>query len=129
MAGNYITVFDFQQIVGFLIITPIQDTSYQIKNAVSFPNSPKGTSEELIYTALKDLYEEHHSDNLVEDRRISVTFGISASDSMTPVNNLSGWKVTALSKTYGKVATGAGLLRRGEFRVSVLYIYNRHAPP
>ncbi|TFK29477.1 hypothetical protein FA15DRAFT_677719 [Coprinopsis marcescibilis] len=48
-------------IVGILILTPIQANSWQIKNAVSFPNAPKGTSEALIYTALKDLSEEESS--------------------------------------------------------------------
>ncbi|KAJ3528295.1 hypothetical protein NMY22_g9470 [Coprinellus aureogranulatus] len=33
----------------------------QIKNAVSFPKAPKGTSEALIYTALKDLHAENGS--------------------------------------------------------------------
>ncbi|KAF8958091.1 hypothetical protein BDZ97DRAFT_1843222 [Flammula alnicola] len=44
--------------VGILILTPIQASSWQIKNALSFPSAPKGTSEALIYTALKALYDE-----------------------------------------------------------------------
>ncbi|KAF9485743.1 hypothetical protein BDN70DRAFT_871073 [Pholiota conissans] len=44
--------------VGILILTPIQLSAWQIKNAISFPKSPKGTSEALIYTALKDLHLE-----------------------------------------------------------------------
>jgi len=202
------------KIVGFLILTPIQSSSWQIKNAVSFPSAPKGTSEALIYTALKDLHEEeekalasgqqiphpangftngepiqptanggrppadaaseassasgvsvssvgstssdsepptptpahrdsssslrssssnstesdktsgsrkgeapppsktHHRDS----HRVTVTFGISAAPDFQPIRNLGGWKVKALSKTYSKVASGAKLINRGEFR-------------
>ncbi|KAF9011985.1 hypothetical protein BDQ17DRAFT_1345246 [Cyathus striatus] len=118
--------------IGFLILTPVQGGSvWQIKNAVSFPSAPKGTSEALIYTALKDLHDEQQatdrestpgSDSDEDEitkrtkNRVLVTFGISASDKLKPVHNLGGWKVSALSKTYGKVASTAGLLRRGEFR-------------
>jgi hypothetical protein len=49
---------------------------------------------------------------------VAVTFGITASDTLTPVDNLSGWKITWLSKTYNKVVGLTGLTRRGDFRVS-----------
>jgi hypothetical protein len=48
---------------------------------------------------------------------VAVTFGITASDSLTPVDNLGGWKITWLSKTYNKVIGLTGLTRRGDFRV------------
>ncbi|KAJ3536705.1 hypothetical protein NMY22_g5913 [Coprinellus aureogranulatus] len=48
-------------IVGILILTPVHHNTWQIKNAVSFPKAPKGTSEALIYTALKDLHAENGS--------------------------------------------------------------------
>jgi hypothetical protein len=100
-------------------LTPINGNAWQIKNAISFPDAPRGTSEALIYTALKDLHreEERQSNGHREQEPVTVTFGISAADEMEPVVNLSGWKVTALSKLYGKIAYAAGLLRRGEFRV------------
>ncbi len=189
------------QPVGILILTPVQSSSWQIKNAVSFPSAPKGTSEALIYAALNDLHAEqeeaqatgkpiphpahgnidttpvqppsgsvrtsgatsetttgpsetslnetserdispndglesgrntpgtsnvqcgdspersktHHRD----ENRVTVTFGISASPEFQPIRNLGGWKVKALSKTYKKVASGAKLIQRGEFRVRV----------
>uniref|UniRef100_D8QCZ8 Phosphatidylglycerol lysyltransferase C-terminal domain-containing protein n=1 Tax=Schizophyllum commune (strain H4-8 / FGSC 9210) TaxID=578458 RepID=D8QCZ8_SCHCM len=103
--------------------------SYQIKNAVSFPDAPKGTSEKLIYSALRDLDREQTrkfpSLNIASDRiltsspelgRYTVTFGISAANSMVPTHNLSGWKVHTLSNTYNKVAKSTGLLNRLEFR-------------
>ena len=49
--------------------------------------------------------------------RVTVTFGISASNTLAIGHNLGGWKVHALSKTYNKVAKGARLVQRGEFRV------------
>jgi hypothetical protein len=169
-------------IVGILVLTSIQRHQYQIKNAVSFPNAPRGTSEMVIYRAMSDIQDEgtwsDDSDRKSEDgalvwtktdlevarkmeensshsrspstdssrssspsqsdsssgksssssssssspvssRRggVAVTFGITASDSLTPVDNLSGWKITWLSKTYNKVIGLTGLTRRGDFRV------------
>jgi len=103
-------------VIGILILTPILGHSWQIKNAVSFPSAPKGTSEKLIFTALSDLHREQQTKDNPSSERVTVTFGISAADEMEPVENLSGWKVTAMSKMYGTVAQSAGLLRRGEFR-------------
>jgi hypothetical protein len=116
-------LYNSPQIIGINILTPIHGNAWQIKNAISFPDAPRGTSEALIYTALKDLHHEeekqvngHHH----EQEPVTVTFGISAADEMEPVVNLSGWKVTALATLYGKIAYAAGLLRRGEFRVHFL---------
>ena len=53
-------------------------------------------------------------------RGVAVTFGITASDTITPVDNLSGWKITWLSKTYNKVVGLTGLTRRGDFRVRII---------
>jgi hypothetical protein len=104
-------------------LTPIQGNAWQIKNAISFPNAPRGTSETLIYTALKDLHNEQgqQKNGYYEQEPVTMTFGISAADAMEPVANLSGWKVTALAKIYSKVVYMAGLLRRSEFRVSRLF--------
>ena len=52
--------------------------------------------------------------------KVAVTFGITASDTLTPVDNLSGWKITWLSKTYNKVVGLTGLTRRGDFRVRII---------
>jgi hypothetical protein len=56
---------------------------------------------------------------------VAVTFGITASDSLTPVDNLSGWKITWLSKTYNKVIGLTGLTRRGDFRNK---FHSQHMP-
>ncbi|KAL1676967.1 hypothetical protein EV122DRAFT_252875 [Schizophyllum commune] len=92
--------------------------AYQIKNAVSFPDAPKGTSEKLIYSMLCDLdAEQNRRDKAGEKHdRITVTFGISAADKMSATHHLGGWKVTALSKTYAKIAKATGLINRLEFR-------------
>ena len=57
------------------------------------------------------------SPNGIRHSGVAVTFGITASDTLTPVDNLSGWKITWLSKTYNKVVGLTGLTRRGDFRV------------
>ena len=53
---------------------------------------------------------------------VAVTFGITASDTLTPVDNLSGWKITWLSKTYNSVVGLTGLTRRGDFRVCIVFL-------
>lgn len=74
--------------------------------------------------------DSHHSDSSethsgksspdgMPHRGVAVTFGITASDTITPVDNLSGWKIIWLSKTYNKVVGLTGLTRRGDFRVRI----------
>jgi hypothetical protein len=84
------------------------------------------------------LTEEEHTLGIP----ITVTFGITASDTLKIGHNLgghtesshdengstngfhsighskgsAGWKITTLSAIYNKVAKGAGLLKRGDFR-------------
>jgi len=103
-----------EKVVGIIILTPIQGNAWEIKNSISFPTAPRGTSETLIYTALRDLHQQE--DRLMGQPPLSVTFGITAADEMEPVKNLSGWKLRMLAKLYSKIASTAGLLRRGEFR-------------
>jgi hypothetical protein len=45
-------------IVAVLVLTRIQHKQYQIKNAVSFPNAPRGSSETIIYSVMSDLQDE-----------------------------------------------------------------------
>ncbi|TFY77842.1 hypothetical protein EWM64_g6172 [Hericium alpestre] len=181
-----------EKIVGLLILAPIHPSSFQIKNAVSFPSAPRGTSEELIYRAMRDLDDAEHGDPRLAGARaeqeqsgvllfhkpegnvqaseensrgspvshgsgdhsstssvsrgsrpsseslspvptsddgegrfshMTVTFGISAADTLKPVDNLSGWRITWLSRTYNKIVGGTGLLRRGDFRVCCFPIF------
>ncbi|KAK7058446.1 hypothetical protein VNI00_002080 [Paramarasmius palmivorus] len=91
---------------------PHRPTSYYlIKNAISFPSAPRGSSEYLIHTCLTQLHNAFRPSPAP-----TVTFGITASDVLKPIDNLSGWKITSLSKVYGQVAKGAGLWKRGDFR-------------
>ncbi|KAK2463325.1 hypothetical protein APHAL10511_004636 [Amanita phalloides] len=108
-----------QMTIGVLILTPIHNNHWQIKNAVSFPNAPGGTSEKMIFTVLRDLYNEEVKKQDLDPRHrdpARVTFGISASKHLEPVNNLSGWGIGAIKKTYDSIASAAGLLKRAEFR-------------
>lgn len=114
--------------VGLLILTPVKNASYQVKTAVSFNSAPKGTSEELVYSALKDIHAEHscspsRRSSTSSDRDshdlpyASITFGVSASSALEPVENLKGWMVTWVAKTYDTIAQAAGLAGRENFRV------------
>ncbi|EGN92755.1 hypothetical protein SERLA73DRAFT_116865 [Serpula lacrymans var. lacrymans S7.3] len=53
--------------VGLLILTPVK-SHYVIKNAVSFPKAPKGTSEALIHSALRAINEESRASTQGVDR-------------------------------------------------------------
>jgi len=170
-------------IVAVLVLTRVHRSQYQIKNAVSFPNAPRGSSETIIYRVMSDLQDEgatttdesdrksedgallwtqtdievarkleensgHSRSQSVDSRSsdsplssssssgkasptgtrpsgVAVTFGITASDSLTPVDNLSGWKITWLSKTYNKVIGLTGLTKRGDFRNK---FHSQHMP-
>lgn len=102
--------------VGIIIISPVRD-QFVIKNAVSFPKAPKGTSEQLIHQALIDLRNERSENGDNPDvGDISVTFSISAASTLKPTKNISGWKFTWLNKTYTNVSSSAGLVNRGDFR-------------
>ena len=172
-------------IVAILVLTSIRHKQYQIKNAVSFPNAPRGTSEEIIYRVMVDLQDEgvstdesdgksengltwsktdievarkfeensshSHSRSVESDLSdsspsssdsssgksvptsstrhsgVAVTFGLTASDTLAAVDNLSGWKITWLSTTYNSVISLTGLTRRGDFRVCSL-VYFRLMP-
>ncbi|TIA91428.1 hypothetical protein E3P99_01074 [Wallemia hederae] len=95
------------KIVGILILTLLKDHGYQIKNCTSFPDAPKGTSERLIVECLETLKKEDSH---------FVSFGISASDSMSPVHNLKGMRVTWLSGTYKSILKSTGIFKRADFR-------------
>ena len=168
--------------MAILVLTGIRHKQYQIKNAVSFPNAPRGTSEQIIYRVMSDLQDEgvsadeadhdsegetftktdieiarkiqenssHSRSRSIDSGRsdsplgsenssgqsspttglqhsgIAVTFGITASDSLVPVSNLSGWKITWLSKTYSTVISLTGLTRRGDFRVRLCSYFSHN---
>ncbi|KAI3622778.1 aspartyl-trna synthetase [Moniliophthora roreri] len=95
---------------GCLLLHP-PTSYYLIKNAISFPSAPRGTSEYLIHTCLTQLHNAFRPAPAP-----TVTFGIIASDVLKPIDSLSGWKISSLSKVYGQVAKGAGLWKRGDFR-------------
>ncbi|KDR77241.1 hypothetical protein GALMADRAFT_66474 [Galerina marginata CBS 339.88] len=133
------------KVLGVAILSQTSPMSWQIVNCLTFRHAAHGTSETLVYTALKDLYterEEHirtatPASPVVEPRtdarspdseenapeaqlnrttnRLSVTFGIAASDHLEPGHNLSGWKVNVLSKTYHAVSGVMSLNHTVEF--------------
>ncbi|KIY66251.1 hypothetical protein CYLTODRAFT_423595 [Cylindrobasidium torrendii FP15055 ss-10] len=109
---RYWLAFHNNNIVGILILTPTGPSSYLIKNCASFPDAPRGTSEALIHRGLEVIDKE----GTARGCEIPVSFGITASDGVKPVSNLSGWKIMSLSKVYHSVSMGAGLFKRADFR-------------
>ena len=75
----------------------------------------------MIFTVLRDLYNEDVKRQCLDPMHhdpARVTFGISAAKQLEAVNNVAGWGMNIMSKTYNGLAFAGGLLKRGEFRVS-----------
>jgi len=119
-----------------LVLTPLSPTHWQIIKCIPFDHSPKGTSERLIHTAVKDLYEEKKVEAIrftlsppavpedaeheaIPQNRIKVSFGISPAQHLEPVHNMGSWRVNILSMTYATVAGVMGLEGVAEYRVSL----------
>ncbi|KAK4047742.1 hypothetical protein OIV83_005250 [Microbotryomycetes sp. JL201] len=97
-----------EKIVGILILTPIAHNSYQIKNCIAFPDSPRGTSEVLLYRVIKEMQAEGKE---------SLTFGASATGELLPEHNLGGsLSLKLLKRGYHAITKHTGLTKRGEFR-------------
>jgi len=110
--------------VGIEILTRTGPLSWQIVESITFPHAPKGTFEMLIHAALRDLQSEQanifeESASPIEDanKRLRVSFGITAADHLTAGHNVSGWNVSVLSTTYHAVSAISGLIKLGKYRV------------
>ena len=70
-------------------------------------------------SSVDDTSEESESsdEDSQRPRRVTVTFGVTAADEVTAVDNVKGWRVSWLSKTYSKIAGETGITKRGDFRV------------
>ncbi|KAJ3509607.1 hypothetical protein NLJ89_g5133 [Agrocybe chaxingu] len=126
------------KVVGVEILSRTGPLSWQIVKCITFHHAPKGTSESLIHTALKDLHSENQSatetlptivapevtssepgaasETTRTPNRVTVSFGITAADHLEPGHNVHGWKVSVLSKTYQAVSGIVGLIKTGQYR-------------
>ncbi|KAM0749578.1 hypothetical protein T439DRAFT_327258 [Meredithblackwellia eburnea MCA 4105] len=94
-------------IVGLAILAPIHDHGYQIKNSISFPEAPRGTSEDLLGSVIEQMQAEH---------RDTLTFGTSASEDLELEHFSNGWKIKYLPKVYHHIIEKHHLAERGQFR-------------
>ncbi|KAF9485645.1 hypothetical protein BDN70DRAFT_795507 [Pholiota conissans] len=132
------------KVVGFEALACVAPNSWQIVKCISFHHSIPGIAEKLITTALGDLYTEQRETEKEEPsltvvppeaaseegatvteaslsemrhrNRISVSFGISAAEHLSPGHNIGGWKISVLSRTYKAVSGMVGLLKTTQFR-------------
>jgi len=95
------------QIVGLMVLAPLKNGGYLIKNSLVFPDAPTGVSEQLNAHVIINLRKEGSS---------MVTFGVSAADSLVPISNVGGVGMTFLSKTYGVIAQTTGVTKRSTYR-------------
>lgn len=56
---------------------------YQIKNSITFPGAPKGTSELMLQRVIEILKDEHVTE---------LTFGGSAAEELVPIHSESSLK-------------------------------------
>ncbi|KAK4047746.1 hypothetical protein OIV83_005254 [Microbotryomycetes sp. JL201] len=108
---RYFVARTSEGIVALTILSPTSHDTYQIKNSIHFPNSPRGTSEALLAHVIKQMKEEGHS---------GLSFGASAEKELHLEANLHGWSIKMLSKGYSQIIKRTGLAKRGEFRAKFM---------
>jgi hypothetical protein len=54
--------------------------------------------------------------------RVTVSFGVTAADHIEAGHNLSGWKVSVLSKTYHAVSGVSSLIKAAKYQVSLIHV-------
>ncbi|KAK4056880.1 hypothetical protein OIO90_002130 [Microbotryomycetes sp. JL221] len=114
---RYFVARTAEGIVALTILSPTSHDTYQIKNSIHFPNSPRGTSEALLTFVIKQMKEEGHQ---------GLSFGASAEKELHLEANLHGWSIKLLSKGYEKIIKKTGLAKRGEFRAKFM---DKSSPP
>lgn len=80
---------------------------FQIKWALEFPDAPLGAIEYILASVIKKL-----GDAGVR----SATFGAGATGSLRSVDNIGGFKVRTLEKTYNGISHTFHLASKGDFR-------------
>ena len=80
---------------------------FQIKWALEFPGAPLGAIEYILAHVIKKL-----GDAGVR----SATFGAGATGSLRSVDNVGGFKVRTLEKTYNGISHTFHLTSKGDFR-------------
>ncbi|KAM0787709.1 hypothetical protein ACM66B_003769 [Microbotryomycetes sp. NB124-2] len=108
---RYFVARTSEGIVALTILSPTSHDTYQIKNSIHFPNSPRGTSEALLAHVIRQMKEEGHS---------GLSFGASAEKELHLEANLHGWSIKMLSKGYSQIIKRTGLAKRGEFRAKFM---------
>ncbi|KAI5474297.1 hypothetical protein MNV49_003650 [Pseudohyphozyma bogoriensis] len=95
-------------IVGICILAPIARNAYQIKNAISFPKAPRGTSEDLLGSVIEQMENEG---------RRALTFGPSAASEIVPGESMrNGLRMQKMRQVYRYILRKGKLEGRGQFR-------------
>jgi len=96
-----------QTAVGLMVLSRLKNNGYLIKISVVFPEAPRGTSELLNGNVIHALRDEGAD---------MVTFGVSASETLSPISNVGGSGMMWLGKAYGGIIKMTGLTNRGTYR-------------
>ncbi|KAM9883523.1 Aspartate-tRNA ligase, cytoplasmic 1 [Verticillium dahliae] len=101
---RYLAAEKGDQVHGLVVLAQLAPRhGWQVKWALDFPGAPNGTIDVLIETALASITG-------------SVTFGVGASEKLTPGEQLHGTRAKFLAKTYEAIVKSLGLNRKTEFR-------------
>lgn len=93
------------KLAGMVVLAKVHD-GWVVKWALEFPHCPKGTSETIIMHVIETLNKEGSH---------SLTFGVAGTD-LKAVENIKGWKIQTLSKTYNGISQAFHLGNKSDFR-------------
>ncbi|TFK46077.1 aspartyl-tRNA synthetase, cytoplasmic [Heliocybe sulcata] len=96
------------QICALVVLAEIAATrGFQIKWALEFPNAPSGSIEYTLSYVIEKMGEAGIQ---------SATFGPGATQHLEIADNVSGWSVRLLEKTYNSLAKRFSLTNKSDFR-------------
>ncbi|KDQ49183.1 hypothetical protein JAAARDRAFT_43060 [Jaapia argillacea MUCL 33604] len=96
------------EIAALVVLSQLApEHGYQVKWALEFPGAPAGSIEYILWHVLKKL-----GDAGVH----SATFGAGARDRLERVENIGGFRVRAMEKTYNGLSSSFNLTNKGDFR-------------
>jgi len=94
--------------VGLLVLHQLApEHGFQLKWSIMFPGAPNGTSELLVFTAMRTLAQAGVT---------TATFGAGAKDTFEAVNGIGKIRARILADVYRGISKTFGLTRKSHFR-------------
>ncbi|KZT18358.1 aspartyl-tRNA synthetase cytoplasmic [Neolentinus lepideus HHB14362 ss-1] len=106
---RYFVAYDKDQTVcAMVVLAQLAAThGFQIKWALEFPGAPNGAIEYILWHVIRRMGNAGIR---------SATFGAGARDKLERADNIGGFRVRALEKTYNGLSSSFNLTNKGDFR-------------